>query len=239
MSLAEQVERQLLELLRSYQPGDRFLSETDIVNRFRVSRVTIREALTSLKRQGLITRKQGLGTFVSSAPRIHSQIDQSTEFSTLIRASGQTASVAETSVHVGPTRPAIAACLRIAPADPVLAVSKIFSAGSVPVIYVINTIPLHLIPPELRERIAQNALATEPVYTFLAECCGHPVAYQVAEVRAVRAGRPVARVLNYHRDRPIINIEETGYSAGDLPVFFSQEYYNTDVIQFRLLRRPN
>ncbi len=64
MSLAEQVERQLLELLRSYQPGDRFLSETDIVNRFRVSRVTIREALTSLKRQGLIKSKVGAAVLV-------------------------------------------------------------------------------------------------------------------------------------------------------------------------------
>ncbi|MDY7545830.1 GntR family transcriptional regulator [Glaciimonas sp. CA11.2] len=48
-----------------YPPSARLPSEADLVAQFAVSRVTVRQAIDQLGRQGLVTRKQGKGTFVS------------------------------------------------------------------------------------------------------------------------------------------------------------------------------
>jgi len=55
-----------------YKPDQRIPSENELVERFQVSRNTIRQALAELNDEGLIYKKQGLGTFFSgnfTAPR--------------------------------------------------------------------------------------------------------------------------------------------------------------------------
>lgn len=47
------------------EPGSKLLSEEGLAEHFGVSRITIREALSHLEKEGLITRNRGKGTFVS------------------------------------------------------------------------------------------------------------------------------------------------------------------------------
>lgn len=63
--------RQLQDLLRGriergeYRPGDKFLSENEMVREFGVSKHTVLKALEGLVAQGVVYRRQGMGTFVS------------------------------------------------------------------------------------------------------------------------------------------------------------------------------
>ncbi len=67
ISRAKEVELKLLDLIEKGEWNDgRLPSETDLANQFQVSRVTIREALSSLAGMGVVQRKHGLGTFISS-----------------------------------------------------------------------------------------------------------------------------------------------------------------------------
>jgi GntR family transcriptional regulator len=56
-------------LARDLRPGDALEPERVLVNDFRVSRVTLRKAIDELVNEGLVVRKQGLGTFVA-APKV-------------------------------------------------------------------------------------------------------------------------------------------------------------------------
>lgn len=62
------VYQQLNDHLRRHvltlKPGDRFLTERDIAERFQVSRATANKALAALVGEGLIEFRKGLGTFV-------------------------------------------------------------------------------------------------------------------------------------------------------------------------------
>jgi GntR family histidine utilization transcriptional repressor len=49
-------------------PGDRVMSEADLVRDFGVSRMTANRALRELAAEGWLTRVQGVGTFVSEPP---------------------------------------------------------------------------------------------------------------------------------------------------------------------------
>lgn len=50
-------------------PGDRIPTETDLVERFKVSLPTIRQAIGVLRTEGLVEARQGIGTFVKDQRR--------------------------------------------------------------------------------------------------------------------------------------------------------------------------
>lgn len=65
--LSDIILAQLEELIieGSLQPGERLLPERELAKKFDVSRPSLREAIQKLEVKGLVTRKQGGGTFVS------------------------------------------------------------------------------------------------------------------------------------------------------------------------------
>jgi GntR family transcriptional regulator len=62
---------QLYEILRGnitkghYQPGDMIPPESELIDRFRVSRTTVRQVLDILVNEGLVYRQRGRGSFVA------------------------------------------------------------------------------------------------------------------------------------------------------------------------------
>ena len=60
-----QLENMIIE--GSLQPGEKLLPERELAKQFEVSRPSLREAVQKLEAKGLVTRKQGGGTFVSKA----------------------------------------------------------------------------------------------------------------------------------------------------------------------------
>ena len=65
--LYTQLENLLKEKLETgdWQKGDKLPTEMELSEKFKVSRITVRKALSSLVQQGLIVKRSGKGTFVS------------------------------------------------------------------------------------------------------------------------------------------------------------------------------
>ena len=66
--LSQQVSRLLLGEIRSgaFQPGDRLPTEIDLAKKYGISRTVIREALASLKYDGILESRQGRGIIVKA-----------------------------------------------------------------------------------------------------------------------------------------------------------------------------
>lgn len=64
--ISDAISEQIRELIRSgaLKPGDRLPSERELVEQLGVSRPSVREALLKLEAKGLVTSRQGGGTFV-------------------------------------------------------------------------------------------------------------------------------------------------------------------------------
>lgn len=68
--LYRQIAAQLWESIQSgqLQPGAQMPSETVLCEDFGVNRLTVRQAIAELQRQGAVTIRRGVGTFVASPP---------------------------------------------------------------------------------------------------------------------------------------------------------------------------
>lgn len=64
----EEIEGWLRDLVISGKPGELIPSEVDIATKFDVSRMTARQAVLNLMREGLVDRRRGAGTFISTNP---------------------------------------------------------------------------------------------------------------------------------------------------------------------------
>jgi len=67
-----QAARGIQTIIDHGKPGDRLPSEVELAKKLTVSRATVRDALTRLWLQGLITRRWGVGTFISER---HAMLD--------------------------------------------------------------------------------------------------------------------------------------------------------------------
>ena len=67
--LAGHLEREIAS--GAVKPGDRIESEGLLAERFKVSRITVRQAIEGLVKQQQLIRKQGKGTFVTAPPMRH------------------------------------------------------------------------------------------------------------------------------------------------------------------------
>ena len=89
-SLVDQVRERLLAELAAGKlpPGTKLPNETELAERFSVSRSTIREAVGSLMDAGYLARRHGSGTFVTAPPRTRHPLETTVSYTGMIRASG-------------------------------------------------------------------------------------------------------------------------------------------------------
>ena len=80
-SLSQQVANQLEKMIEEgvYGVGDRIPTESELTEMFSVSRNTLREAIQSLTSAGILTVRQGDGTYVRANNRFHAHMSMEYE----------------------------------------------------------------------------------------------------------------------------------------------------------------
>ncbi len=237
---AQEIEAILQTRLRVFGESDgRLPSETDLAEEFGVSRVTVREALASLERRGLVLRRHGVGTFVNcNAVNIRSRLDESIEFGQLIRAANYEPELGFLDCRVEPASPEVAAHLQIQVREPVLGIRKVFKASGTPLIYCMNAVPVSLSPQESQADLAEKVKSELSIYTVLDRWFNQQVAFQLSDVSACVAGDETGARLNCSPTTALLHLEDVGFNGAQQPVFYADIYYIPGLIQFQLVRKP-
>ena len=215
-------------------PESRLPNEEQLIERYRVSRTTVRQTIQNLVRRGLIEIRRGKGTFVLP-PKITQELTELTGFVEDMQSLGREASARLIDKQILPAAENVARQLAIAAGTPVVRIQRVRLADNSPLSF-----DETYLPRELGERIVANDLETEPIFSLLEQKYNTPLVEAEYRLEAVSADDLVARALGITAGDPIFLIERTSYTAGHEPVDYEKLHYRGDQIRFvtRLARRP-
>lgn len=213
----------------SLRPGDQVPTEPQLMERFGVSRTTVRRALRDLEQLGLITREPGRGTFVRE-PHVEPRLDRLTGFVEDMDALGLSASATVELVARVPAPEAVAEALELSHGTTVVHIQRVRLANDVPISF-----DESWFPTELGERIASENLAEDPFYAILEDKYGIALAGADYIVQATQADARVAGHLQLEPGAPILHLTRLSRGRPDRrPLLFEYLHYAGQRTSYRL-----
>jgi GntR family transcriptional regulator len=215
-------------------PGTQLPTEDGLIERFGVSRTTVRKAIETLVARGLVEIRRGKGTFVTE-PKIRQDLTELSGFVEDMLALGRTPTARLLDKRPVAASRTVARHLGVAPGTRVYRIERIRLADGVAVSFDETYLPL-----EIGEKIAGDNLETEPIFALLEGKYDTPLIEAEYQLEAVTAEERVANALGVAIGSAIFLIERTSYTEGRRPVDYETLCYRGDLIKFvtRLSRRP-
>jgi GntR family transcriptional regulator len=214
--------------------GSQLPPEESLVERFGVSRTTVRKAVENLVARGLVEIRRGKGTFVTE-PKIRQELTELRGFVEDMIALGRTPTARLLDKRPVPASPAVAAHLGVAVGALVYRIERVRLADGVAMSFDETYLPL-----DIGEKIASDDLEAEPIFSLLENKYALPLIEAQYQLEAVTADEHVARALEIAPGSSIFLIERISYCDGPRPIDYEKLYYRGDLIKFvtRLSRRP-
>lgn len=147
LPLYYQIKQNLLELVESsrFTAGDLLPAESEMGEYYGVSRLTVRQAVGELVRDGVLVRERGRGTFVARPKTTHIMV-RTSGFSERIKELGQTPSSRVLSYEVIPATASVAENLHIAEGSPVYKLVRLRSVDGEPQLIETTHLPQAMFP---------------------------------------------------------------------------------------------
>ena len=225
-ALLEQIENGTLK------PGDTLPPERELIDRYRVSRITIRQAVNSLTADGLLYRQRGLGTFVRS-DRIEQELSTLTGFSEEMMARGLNPGAKVISAEMVDPDAAVASKLRLRPDQKAFRMVRLRLADGEPM-----ALDITHCPPDLGEKLLADDLQGA-LYTLLEEKYGVELDQGDQAIQATLADEFLAAHLGIKKGMPILQMERVVYSMDGRPVELSRTCYRADRYIYRVHLKRN
>lgn len=217
-----------------YSNSQKLPPEVELAEDIGVSRTLIRDCLMTLEREGLISRKLGMGTFINKhVLDVTTRIDLEVEFLEMIQQAGYRASIPYVKSEEIKADTNIAKKLDINIGDSVIRVERIVSADDRPAIYCIDHFPKVLI---IHPSPDYDSLK-EPIFSFFRKYCNTDVHMDLTEVEAICVNEELEKKLKVKKGTPIIYMDEVGYSFKGETILYSQEYYANNILKHTILRK--
>jgi GntR family transcriptional regulator len=218
----------------TFPPGSQLPNEDDLIERYAVSRTTIRQTIQNLMRRGLVEIRRGKGTFVLQ-PKITQELTELSGFVEDMKSLGRQASARLLDKRIVPASESVARQLAITAGTLVVRIQRVRLADNAPLSF-----DETYLPRDIGERILENDLETEPIFSLLEQKYDTPLVEAEYRLEAISADATVAGALGICEGSPIFLIERTSYTTENTPIDYEKLYYRGDQIRFvtRLARRP-
>lgn len=223
-----------LSILFTSLPADTQLpSEPELALKMGVSRATLREAMRSFETQGLIRRKQGVGTFViGEVPVIESGLEVLESIETLAGRIGLSVSTHSLKIERISADRDIALMLEIPTGSELTRVSRLILTDDRPAAYLVDTLPVTILSPQDLEQGF-----TGSVLDLLLRRGSPRLVSSRSEINAVSATPEVAHLLEIQRGDVLINFSARLYSSDGQVIDHSLSYFLPGYFKFHVNRR--
>ncbi|HYL45038.1 MAG TPA: GntR family transcriptional regulator [Ktedonobacteraceae bacterium] len=215
----------------TYQPGERIPAESDLSQRYGVSRITVRQALDELEAEGVVVRRHGKGTYVAEK-RIEQDLVRLTDFVEDMELAGLAPSSLVLAFTREPVNRAVAQALALSKSDEVVRVDRLRMANERPIAYDTTWLPLRF-----GLLLSEAALANETIYHILETRYGIPVEAGTFHITAATATPEQAKLLESTAGAGLLLIQRISCTTGDVPVYVQERYYRPDRVSYRVTLR--
>jgi GntR family transcriptional regulator len=212
----------------SWKIGDSVEPQRQLAQRYDVSVMTVRQALTQLEREGLIRTRHGQGTFVS-APKIN--WNRLTSFTERMEALGLKPSSRILDASIVKADVPQAESLRARPKENLIRVKRLRLADDKPVAIE----EVHVLFSEFPE-LLNHRLESTSLQKVLAEYYHIVITHTEETIEARAAEKAVADLLQLRARTPLIHLDQILFSARNRPVMLSSGWYRADIFSFRISR---
>ena len=204
-------------------PGDKLPREQDFAADLGVSRMTLRQALSSLEARGAIVRRPGRqgGTFVAS-PRIVCDLTGLAGFTEQMRRAHVRAGARMVSASTRPADRAEARALGLERGDAVHEVVRVRSANREPLALENSCFPAALFPDLVKQRL------TGSLYRLLERRYDRAPHTATEVLEPVIASAEQAGLLRVEPGSPLMLIERTAYAVSGTPVEHALDVFRAD-----------
>ncbi|ODU22522.1 MAG: GntR family transcriptional regulator [Sphingomonas sp. SCN 67-18] len=203
------------------KPNETLPPERDLAADLAVSRITVRKALDALVAEGLLTRRQGAGTFV--AGRVEKQFSKLSSFSEDMAARGRTARSEWILRAEGAVTPDESLMLGLSPGSPVYRFNRIRFADDLPMALEYAAIPGFGLD-------GVDAVAAS-LYAAL-EAAGNRPVRALQRLRAVLFDEEKARLLGVEPGAAGLFIERRGFLDDGRAIEATRSWYRGDAYDF-------
>jgi GntR family transcriptional regulator len=222
---AEDAKRRLLEQIRTgaLEPGAKLGGERDLARALGVSRSTVRQALSSMERAGVVRRipGRGGGTFVAH-PKVDRDLSRIVGVPALLRQQGITAGTRVVSTAMVRADETTRAQLHLNEDAYVLQVVRIRLADGVPISLERARLPAGRFPGLLELPLGGS------LYELLDVHYGVQPVEAVEHIEVILAGDDEAAVLDVAVSAPLLSITRTTCAADGEPFEHSHDLFRAD-----------
>jgi len=215
---------------REWQQGDQLPTEADLVQRYGVSRASVRQALKTLENQGLIITKRGRGSFVADDAMIRAGMQELKSITSTIAEMGLVPGMIYHHRVIRPARAAEREMFDLAPSDEVLDIQRKILADDVTVAYSYDVLPRWAFP----EDFTPDQL-TGSVFAFLAAHNGPSPLRAFAKVHAV-AHPEVAWDEDFTDDQLFVLLDQLHFDQQARPFMHTTSYFIEGRFNFTVVR---
>lgn len=226
LQLVDRLRALVARSARSHEP---LPGEPTLAEQLGASRPALREALTRLEVEGLISRRRGSGTTINTwAQAITARFDQQVEFADVIAASGRTPELVTLHAAVGPLDATSARQLAVEPGVPALRTVKRWSADGRTAMVAIDDLPL-------RGAAADAIDPGRSLFDNTQVVAGERVEWEIARPSAVVPDDDLGQLVGEPTEALIV-LDLIGVARSGRLLYRAVEYHVPGVVEFGFVR---
>ncbi|HOO31605.1 MAG TPA: UTRA domain-containing protein [Thermotogota bacterium] len=240
-TLYEETYQKMQMAIKPLNDGIQLDSIETLCEKFGASRTLIREVLAALEREGLVVRRQGLGTFVTKEMgHVHTGIEYLRGLNKIISTSGKTPGLAYDTHKILEADNELAERLEIKRGEKVVLVDRLYTADGIPAIFARTYIASERIEGGTERLCAHldEITAKELVlFDLLEEIYGESVKYAFAEIESGLIDDELSALMEMENGSAITILKEIHRTKEDTPLLYSEDYINTNVFKIHIIRK--
>jgi GntR family transcriptional regulator len=227
---------QLAEILRNriisreWAENEKFPTEAELVAMYGVSRVTVRDAMKELVRRGLITTKQGRGSYVSGNSQIRAGMQDLTSITSTIREMGHVPKMIYRHKVLRTATAEERERFSLTKDSQVLDIQRKILADGITVCYSYDVLPLWVFPKDFK-----TSHLTGSVFNFIEKHNGPTPIRAFAEVHAV-LNPDVAWDNDVLENQLYVLLDQMHYDEKSRPFMHTKSYFIQGRFNFTVVR---